>query len=307
MGEYSKRKRSSRNNVKKARRKLAEGMVAQNVKGGKNGYSSAGMIQTGELVSSDTVVENTELEHLLAPDPSLQSDSVITGPLGHEPNEHPKQAAHSTPGASENGAVDVGHMGNAPNNPDDVELSLDGTQGGQQHQEGTGDNGPLVEEDSGSESSEYEIKVDTHLISVVEAKQLVTAIEQAQAAAEAACQYNREAKRPVIDELTKRRILLMTSSLNLCCYLGCGMTKALLTAAASLGLGPWAARMARKWIRQFQATGELPENLYGKWNSSIIKDEDFSQMIQEHLRSKGQYAQAHDIREFFQTEEAQPF
>ncbi|KAF8601302.1 hypothetical protein BDV93DRAFT_446005 [Ceratobasidium sp. AG-I] len=87
----------------------------------------------------------------------------------------------------------------------------------------------------------------------------------------------------------------------------CGLTKASWFAAKSIGRGPWAARQARRWIRQFRTTEELPPNLYGKWNPSVIEDEDFAIAVKEHLWCQGKYAQAQDVLEFFQTPGAREF
>lgn len=110
-----------------------------------------------------------------------------------------------------------------------------------------------------------------------------------------------------LGEVTLARIRLMTGSLRLLCVYKCGLKKASAMAAVSVGRGEWAARQARRYIRQFQKSGELPPNIYGIWNGSVIHDEDLSAAIREHLRCKGKYAQARDVIDFFATPDASKF
>lgn len=110
-----------------------------------------------------------------------------------------------------------------------------------------------------------------------------------------------------LGEVTLSRVRLMTSSLRLRCALDCGLKKASELAAVSVGRGVWAARQTRRWIRHFQTTNELPKNIYGIWNGSVIEDEDFSEAIREHLRTKGKYVKAGDIIDFFGTPDANKF
>lgn len=78
-------------------------------------------------------------------------------------------------------------------------------------------------------------------------------------------------------------------------------------AAAAVGRGEWAARQTCEWIRKFQESDELPTNVYGTWNASIIEDEDLASAIKEHLRRKGKYIQARDVVDFFALPEAEAF
>ncbi|KDN33743.1 hypothetical protein RSAG8_13174, partial [Rhizoctonia solani AG-8 WAC10335] len=78
-------------------------------------------------------------------------------------------------------------------------------------------------------------------------------------------------------------------------------------AATAIGRAKWAAASARKWIREFWRIGKLPDNLYGKWNHSVIEDEDFKHALLEHLRCVGRYAGPKDIVAFFDTPEAESF
>jgi hypothetical protein len=42
----------------------------------------------------------------------------------------------------------------------------------------------------------------------------------------------------------------------------------------------------------------LPTNLYGRWNVSLLKDEDLAQEIHLHLQGIGKYVKAMDIVHF---------
>ncbi|KDN41266.1 hypothetical protein RSAG8_07535, partial [Rhizoctonia solani AG-8 WAC10335] len=80
-----------------------------------------------------------------------------------------------------------------------------------------------------------------------------------------------------------------------------------LLAATAIGWAKWAAASARQWTHEFWKTGKLPENLHGKWNHSIIEDEDFKHTLLQHLQCVGRYAGPKDIIEFFSTPKAEPF
>jgi hypothetical protein len=68
--------------------------------------------------------------------------------------------------------------------------------------------------------------------------------------------------------------------------------------------GPWLARRLREWSRNFIADHEdLPLNKYGKWNVSLLEDEDFAQDIHLHLQSIGKYVKALDIVDYLNTPE----
>ncbi|KAF8595940.1 hypothetical protein BDV93DRAFT_455800 [Ceratobasidium sp. AG-I] len=86
-----------------------------------------------------------------------------------------------------------------------------------------------------------------------------------------------------------------------------GLIEGSLLAAAAVGRAKWAASSARRWIREFWRSGELPKNLWGAWNESIIEDEDLRAAIQEHLRCIGRYCSPTDVVSFFDTPEAAPF
>lgn len=75
-------------------------------------------------------------------------------------------------------------------------------------------------------------------------------------------------------------------------------------AAEAAGKGPWLARRLREWTRAFlQDKKNLPVHQYGRWNASILADEDLAQEIHLHLQSKGKYVSAMDIVRFLDTPE----
>ncbi|KAG8726608.1 hypothetical protein FRC11_014841, partial [Ceratobasidium sp. 423] len=195
MGKPPKRKRTARRNLKNARQKLVESVAARELESASDEGGSAEPLETGGPVFSHAVVaENTEQENLAHGSASCD-DYDIVDPSGWRVNEHPKQTAQGASNVDEHEAHSAADIGGSGGHIDNDNLGFDEAQGDMQHTEDTLDNGPLVEEDSGSESSEYEIKIDTRPISETEATQLVTAIEQAQAAAEAAYRQDKEAKR----------------------------------------------------------------------------------------------------------------
>ena len=47
----------------------------------------------------------------------------------------------------------------------------------------------------------------------------------------------------------------------------------------------------------------LPVNIYGRWNVSLLEDEDLAQEIHLHLQSIGQFVKAADIVHYLNTPE----
>jgi len=71
--------------------------------------------------------------------------------------------------------------------------------------------------------------------------------------------------------------------------------------AARIGGWPskWMVRGLRKWTHAFvHDTTNIPNHKYGKWNSSVLEDEDLTQEICLHLQSKWPYICATDIVQF---------
>ncbi|KIM77358.1 hypothetical protein PILCRDRAFT_76818 [Piloderma croceum F 1598] len=68
--------------------------------------------------------------------------------------------------------------------------------------------------------------------------------------------------------------------------------------------GPWLAKQLRIWTRAYINDHEcLPFNQYGRWNVSLLEDEDLAQEIHVHLQSIGKYVKAMDIVHFLDTSE----
>jgi len=76
-------------------------------------------------------------------------------------------------------------------------------------------------------------------------------------------------------------------------------------AASIAGKNPeWMARRLREWTHNFvHDPTNLPKHEYGKFNSSILEDEDLAQEICLHLQSKGKYVCAMDVVRFLDTPE----
>ena len=75
-------------------------------------------------------------------------------------------------------------------------------------------------------------------------------------------------------------------------------------ASHTAGKGPWLARRLREWVHAFILDeNDLPISQYGRWNSSILEDEDLAQEIHLHLQSIGQYVSASDIVRYIDTKE----
>ena len=57
-----------------------------------------------------------------------------------------------------------------------------------------------------------------------------------------------------------------------------------LKTAKAFQKGPWLAGRLREWTRAFiNDHDDLPLNIYGTWNTSILEDEDFQQKLELHL------------------------
>jgi len=74
--------------------------------------------------------------------------------------------------------------------------------------------------------------------------------------------------------------------------------------AHALTKGDYLARNLQKWGCAFIADCEdIPINLYGAWNESILEDEGLAQEINLHLQGIGKYVKAMDIADFLDTPE----
>jgi hypothetical protein len=76
----------------------------------------------------------------------------------------------------------------------------------------------------------------------------------------------------------------------------------LLTARAS-GMGDRHARTVHSWIHRFLTSGKLPVHQYGQRTSSVLEDEDMSQVIQLHMQSilKEGYIRPQDVVDYVAT------
>ncbi|TDL26508.1 hypothetical protein BD410DRAFT_881969 [Rickenella mellea] len=64
------------------------------------------------------------------------------------------------------------------------------------------------------------------------------------------------------------------------------------------------ARNLRCWVVEFVQSGTLPQNRYGRFNTSLLEDEDLAQQIHLHLQgiTKEGYIRAQDVVDFMATE-----
>ncbi|KAJ3713438.1 hypothetical protein C8R42DRAFT_699054 [Lentinula raphanica] len=77
-------------------------------------------------------------------------------------------------------------------------------------------------------------------------------------------------------------------------------------AASAAGKGSWLARKIREWTHcLIQDETDLPTHSYGKFNSSILEDEDITDEIQLHLQTLGPWFSAIDIVRFMNSPEMQ--
>lgn len=102
-----------------------------------------------------------------------------------------------------------------------------------------------------------------------------------------------------LDVIYRARISAMVGTLNLyldeeLSYTWC---QASLLAAKSQGRSAQYARTIRTWIHRYIHSEKLPLHCYGRYNSSILQDEDLAQEIQLHLleMAKEGYVRAQDI------------
>jgi hypothetical protein len=75
-------------------------------------------------------------------------------------------------------------------------------------------------------------------------------------------------------------------------------------AAAAAGKGSWLARKLREWVHcLIRDETDLPTHSYGKFNSSILEDEDLAEEIHLHLQGIGPWIKAADIVQYLNTPE----
>ncbi|KAH9921098.1 uncharacterized protein B0H18DRAFT_956715 [Fomitopsis serialis] len=82
--------------------------------------------------------------------------------------------------------------------------------------------------------------------------------------------------------------------------------KASIEAVRALDGGSGTAESVRRWCQAYIADrNDLPHNLYGMWNESILTDDELVSEIHLHLQGTGKQCKAADIIQFFQTPEVQ--
>ncbi|KAJ6533469.1 hypothetical protein B0H10DRAFT_1763261, partial [Mycena sp. CBHHK59/15] len=74
--------------------------------------------------------------------------------------------------------------------------------------------------------------------------------------------------------------------------------------AKSAGNGAWMSRRIREWTIAFMKDeNNLPTAEYGKFNASVLEDEDLAQEIHLHLQTLGPFICAQDVVNFMSSEE----
>ncbi|KAJ7479949.1 hypothetical protein B0H11DRAFT_1660284, partial [Mycena galericulata] len=74
--------------------------------------------------------------------------------------------------------------------------------------------------------------------------------------------------------------------------------------AKSAGSGSWMSRRIREWTIAFiKDETDLPTAEYGKFNGSVLEDEDLAQEIHLHLQSLGKYVAAQDVVNYMASDE----
>ncbi|OBZ79571.1 hypothetical protein A0H81_00263 [Grifola frondosa] len=106
------------------------------------------------------------------------------------------------------------------------------------------------------------------------------------------------------DELLRRRLSMIKMLLQFYTHAidPLPWITASLRTARGFGVGAYGARKMRQWAHSFIEDREnLPINLYGIWNVSLLQKGGLAQEIHLHLQSIGKYVQAIDIVHFLDT------
>ena len=101
----------------------------------------------------------------------------------------------------------------------------------------------------------------------------------------AADRLTTKTKDKTLDVLLRLRVTAMLGTIKLWInpQLDYTWRRSSLIMAMSLGRGVNFARSIRTWVHHFLRTGNLPLHHYGRFHSSVLEDEDFSQGLQLHL------------------------
>ncbi|KAJ7657126.1 hypothetical protein B0H17DRAFT_840818, partial [Mycena rosella] len=68
--------------------------------------------------------------------------------------------------------------------------------------------------------------------------------------------------------------------------------------------GAWMSRRIREWVIAFaKDESNLPTAEYGKFNASLLEDEDLAQEIHLHLQTLGPYVSAQDVVNYMSSDE----
>lgn len=108
-------------------------------------------------------------------------------------------------------------------------------------------------------------------------------------------------KDPHLDLLLRSRLEKMRMFLwNYTKPIGaCRWQAASLMTANAYGKGTWLAGRLREWTRAYILDrDDIPLNVYGTWNSSILEDEDFKGELLLHLQGIGKYVKSMDIIDY---------
>ncbi|KAJ3832712.1 hypothetical protein F5878DRAFT_519845, partial [Lentinula raphanica] len=114
-------------------------------------------------------------------------------------------------------------------------------------------------------------------------------------------------KVPDLNHVLRARLELMIGFLRLykaARHTGWGRCADMMAIAA--GKGAWLSRMIRQWTVLFcKNHDDLPTAEYGKFNSSVLEDEDLSNDIHLHLQSLGKWIRAENLVHYVLTPEFQ--
>lgn len=108
-------------------------------------------------------------------------------------------------------------------------------------------------------------------------------------------------KDPHLDLLLRSRLEKMRMFLwNYTKPIGaCRWQAASLMTANAYGKGTWLAGRLHEWTRAYILDrDDIPLNVYGTWNSSILEDEDFKGELLLHLQGIGKYVKSMDIIDY---------
>ncbi|KAJ7199273.1 hypothetical protein C8J57DRAFT_1104629, partial [Mycena rebaudengoi] len=123
-------------------------------------------------------------------------------------------------------------------------------------------------------------------------------------------QKGRGYKKANLDVVTTARLECMIRFLRL--YKASGYSgwtlhsESVAVASGKSGMKTWLGRKIREWTINFcEDNKNIPSHMYGRFNSSIMSDEDIAGDIHIHLQSLGKWVSAKDIVRYVATPEFQ--